>query len=262
MHKRVIVTITFLVIGLAMAAPGLAAPQFQHTRSVITYPESDTTVSGIVEIRGIATHSSAQWWYDVSYAPGPGPTEGSQWVPLAQVENTPVQNDVLAVWDTTSIPDGVYTLVLTVKGEGDPTYWQFFVRNLTVNNTDFVVTPTSVPATPLPMPTAAAGPTPTPVLIEQPPTPTPQQSPTPEGGEEDEGFEPPSDEEGDGLNLALDTEGLRSAFCTGGLITLMLFVLWGLYMLAKASVRWYLRRSTAPPPGGGSGLPGRSAHDT
>ena len=246
MHKRAIMLIVLLTLGLATASPGLAAPQRQ-VRSVITYPESGTTVGGVVEIRGIATHSSAQWWYDVSYASGSEPTGGSQWTPLAQVENTPVQNDVLAIWDTTGVPDGVYTLALTVKGQDDPNYWQFFVGNLTVNNTDIVAVPTSAPETPLPMPTAVIGPTPTPVSIQQPATSTPRPSPASvsEAGEE---ADTPSGESEGGLNVAVNTEGMRSAFCTGGLITLMLFLLWGLYMLTKVSIRWYMRLRAGPPP--------------
>jgi hypothetical protein len=49
--------------------------------------------------------------------------------------------------------------------------------------------------------------------------------------------------------VAVNTEGMRSAFCTGGLITLMLFLLLGLYMLTKVSIRWYLRlRARSSPP--------------
>jgi len=234
-----------VVILLAVGSPGWAAPQPQ-VQYFITYPTEGMTLSGVVEIRGSANHPSAQWWYNVSYAPGPEPTGGSQWVPLAQVENTPVQDDVLAVWDTTTVPDGVYTLALTVKGQDDPTYWQQFVRRLTVNNAQPVASPTPEESpTPEPMPTAVVGPSPTPVSIEQPATPTPRPSPTPR---EWEGEEIPTPDVGadEQLGLAFDVDMLRDAFCDGALITVSLFALWGLYLLAKVSVRWFLRRRRGP----------------
>jgi hypothetical protein len=241
MHKRILAVGTALVtILLAASSPGWAAPQLQ-IRSVITYPESNTTVGGTVEIRGIATHLSSQWWYNVSYAPGPEPTGESQWVTLAQVDNTPVENDVLVVWDTTTVPDGMYTLALTIKAQDDPNYWQFFVTNLSVNNTSFVATPTPEPSTPIPMPTAVVGPTSTPIAIEQPATPTPRPSPMPRGESAGEPMAPSPAEEEDRFGVPLDVAELRTAFCTGGLVTVVLLLLWGLYLLAKAGVRWFLR---------------------
>jgi len=41
---------------------------------------------------------------------------------------------------------------------------------------------------------------------------------------------------------------LRSAFCDGILITVSLFALWGLYLLVKAGVRWFLRQRHTHPP--------------
>ena len=249
MHKRVFVGTLLLMLGLAVASPGLAAPPLQ-VRSVITFPESGMTVSGAVEVRGIAIHSNMDF-YQLRYAAGPQETAGSQWLDFAIVEDKQVQDDVLGVWDTSTIPDGQYTLALAVWGVNDPSNpWVFFRRNLTVNNTQPVEMPTPAgQPTPEPMPTAIVGPTPTPVSIEQPATPTPRPSPA-AVGEAGEGADSSSGEGEDGLSVALDTEVLRNAFCTGGLITVMLFLLGGLYVLAKASVRWYLRQRTEllPPP--------------
>nr|HID12836.1 hypothetical protein [Anaerolineae bacterium] len=245
MHKRALaVGMALAMFLLAVGSPGWAAlqPQVQYA---ITSPTEGMTLSGVVEIRGSANHPSTQWWYNVSYAPGPEPTGDSQWVPLAQVENTPVQDDVLAVWDTTTVPDGVYTLALTVKGQDDPTYWQQFVKNLTVNNAQPVATPTLETPTPEPMPTAVVGPTPTPVSVEQPATPTPRPSPTPRE-REGEGTPSPIAGADERSGFALDVDALRDAFCDGALITVSLFVLWGLYLLLKATVRWLLRRRTRP----------------
>jgi len=245
MYKRTLAVGTALVMILvAVAPPGWAAPQPQ-ARSVITYPAGGMTVSGVVEITGVATHPNIEW-YDVSYAAGAEPTGGSQWAPLAHVENAQVEDGVLATWDTASVPDGLYSLALTVKGRDDPLYYQQFVSHLTVNNAQPVVTPTLETSTPEPMPTAVVGPTPTPVSVEQPATSTPRPSPTPRGEVTEEAITPSTEEE-EGAGVLLDVERLRAAFCTGGLITALLFLLWCLYLLAKAGVRWYLRQRTSAP---------------
>lgn len=245
MHKRILAVGMTLVVLLVMGLRGWAAPQPQ-ARAVITYPTSGMTISGVVDITGIATHPNIAW-YNVSYAVGTEATGGSQWIPLAQVENAQVEDGVLATWDTTSVPDGLYCLALTLKGQNDPTNYQQFVTHLTVNNAQPVVTPTPGESpTPEPMPTAVVGPTPTPVTVEQPATSTPRPSPTLQGGVT-EGTVTPSAGEEEQLNLPLNVAGLRAAFCAGGQITILLFSLVGLYVLVKAGVRWFLRQRTNSP---------------
>ncbi len=246
----VVLVVTWLVAGVG--SPGLAAPRYQ-ARSVITYPTDGMLVSGVVEVQGIATHPNIRS-YQVRYAAGAQPAGDSQWVDFAVVEATPVDNGVLGTWDTTAIPDGVYTLALAVWGVDDASSpYVFFVTNLTVDNSQ-AASPTPTPETLTPEseePTAVpeSPVTPTPVTIEQPPTPTSLPSPTPVGGEIVEGTLTPSTEEDDdeGLDLPINLAQLRTAFFTGGRITLFLFALWGLYILVKVVVRWLLRRRSAPP---------------
>lgn len=234
-----------VVILLALGSPGWAAPRLQ-ARSVITYPSDGMTISGVVEVAGIATHPNIVW-YEVDYAYGAEPTGESQWIPLAHLENTQVEDGVLAVWDTTGVPDGLYCLALTVKGQDDPLYYQQFVTRLTVNNAHPVETPPPETPTPEPMPTAVVGPMPTPAPVEQPATPTPRPSPTPSEQEDGQVATPVASED-ERLGFNLDVDALRNAFCDGGSITVLLFVLWGLYLLTKAGMRWFLRqRSTNPP---------------
>ena len=247
MHKRILAVGTALVmVWVIMGSPGWAAPQ-QQARSVVTYPTDGMTVSGAVEIRGIATHPNMDF-YQIRYAAGPQPTGGSQWVDFAIVDGTQVEDGVLGTWDTTVIPDGQYTLALAVWGVNDSSGpYVFFVTQLTVNNAQPVPSPTSEAPTPEPLPTAVVGPTPTPVAIEQPATPTPRPSPTPLS----EDFEEtviPSGGESERFSVPLDTEELRTAFCTGGLITVMLLLLWGFYLVVKAGVRWFLRQQRANRP--------------
>lgn len=237
MRKRAVaVGIVLVVLLLVPDWPGQAAP-FAQGQAIVTYPTDGATIGGVVQITGIAAHP-AILWYDVSYASGPEATAGTQWISLARVENTQVENGVLATWDTTSLPNGQYCLALTVVGRDDSFTYQQIVRRLTVDNTQFVASPTPEGVTPSPLPTAVIGPTATPVTVEQPPTATPR-APLVAGeqGEEDAS----SEAEGRRSKLVFDTTGLRSAFCNGGLVVLMLFVLLGLYQSAKAVIRWYLR---------------------
>jgi hypothetical protein len=238
MHKRMLVAgLALLVVMFAFGRVGWAAPLFQ-AQSMITYPTDGTTVSGQVEVRGIATHPNMDF-YQVRYAPGPKPEGGSQWQDFAIVQGQQVQDDVLGTWDTAQIPDGQYTLALAVWGIDDPNNpYVFFVTNLTVNNTNPVNTPTPE-ATPTDLPpTATPGPTMTPVAVEQPATSTPRPAPTVPSSTEPTptvaAVEEPS--------FALDAGQIRDGFCTGGLVTMLLLSLWGLYLLVKAALRWLLRQ--------------------
>jgi hypothetical protein len=241
MLKRILAVGTALVmILLTGSSLGWAAPQPQ-ARSVVTYPTSGMTVSGLVDVTGIATHPNMNF-FQIRYAAGSEPTGESQWVDFAFVEGTQVENNVLATWDTTVIPDGQYTLALAVWGMDDPSNpYVFFVTHLAVNNAQPVVAPTSAAPTPEPLPTAVIGPTPTPVSIVQPATSTPRPSPTPPSEVAEAAASLPTGEE-DRLSVPLDVGELRTGFCTGGLIAAMLLLLWGFYLLAKAGARWFLRR--------------------
>ncbi len=242
MHKRALaVGMILVMVLLALGSPGWAAPSLQ-ARSIITYPTDGATISGVVEVAGIATHPNMNF-YQLRYAAGPEATGGSQWVDFAIVEGTQVENNVLGRWDTTIIPDGPYTLAMAVWGHNDAANYVTFVTHLTVNNAQPVSSPTpeQEQATPEPMPTAEAGPTPTPVSIEQPATSTPRPSPTPEGEAAEQSNTPSDDGDEKRFDVPFSAGELRSAFFNGVLITLMLFLLWGLYMLTKSVIRWYLR---------------------
>jgi hypothetical protein len=243
LHKRALVVGMVLAVLLALGSRGWAAPPLQ-ARAVVTYPTDGMTIGGVVEITGIATHPNIQW-YDVSYAAGAQATGGSQWVSLALVENTQVENGVLATWDTTGLPAGQYSLALTVVGRDDPFTYQQIVTRLTVNNAQLAPEATQEQATPEPLPTAVTGPTPTPVTVEQPATATPRPSPTAEAGGGEDVTPSAVGEEGSSVPFSMGE--LRGAFCNGGLITVMLFLLGGLYMLAKATIRWYLRHNKQMP---------------
>jgi hypothetical protein len=245
MVKRILVAVLALsVMVLALDSVGRAAPLFQ-AQSMITYPTDGTTVSGQVEIRGIATHPNMDF-YQVRYAPGPQPAGDSQWQDFAIVEGQQVQDGPLGTWDTTQIPDGQYTLALAVWGINDPNNpYVFFATNITVNNANPVNTPTPE-ATPTELPpTPTLGPTPTPVSVEQPASPTPRATPTVPSSV----VPTPTLAAAEEPVVALDVGRIRDGFCVGGMVTVLLLALWGLYLLAKAALRWFLRRRSEPSSG-------------
>jgi hypothetical protein len=207
------------------------------------------TVGGVIDVTGIATHPNINF-YQLRYAPGPEPTGDTQWVDFAIVQALQVENGVLGTWDASSLPNGQYTMALAVWGQDDAASpYVFFVTYLTVDNTQVVPTPTPEAGqpTPEPLPTEVIGPTPTPVTVEQPATPTPRPTETPVGEVEEVAPRTSEEEDGGIPAIALDSDGLRDAFCAGGLIPVLLLTAWGLYLLVKAGVRWFLRQRTRPP---------------
>lgn len=244
MRKRALGVLTTLaILLLGVGSMGRAAPALQ-AQSKITHPTDGMTISGEVEVKGIATHPNMDF-YQVRYAAGPKATGGSQWKDFAIVEGKQVENDVLGTWNTTRIPDGKYTLALAVWGVGDSNNpYLYFVTDLTVNNAQPVETPTIEEEPTKPMPSATPGPTPTPVAVEQPASPTPRPTLTPQLGADETPTPTGKDE---GPSVALDLGQLRGGFCTGGLITILLLSLWGIYLLARVGLRWYLRQGLKPP---------------
>lgn len=247
MIKRALLVIAVTVpLLLAITVPALTAPRYQ-ARSVITYPTEGMVLSGVVEVTGIATHPNIRS-YQVRYAAGPRPAADSQWVDFAIVEGVQVENGVLGTWDTTTVPNGLYTLALAVWGVDDPASpYVFFVNNLTVDNSQpLPPTPTPEPPTPEPLPTPVLE-TPTPVAVELPPTSTPLPSPTPTATPAGPASSESSENGGGKLEMPIDFAQLRTAFFSGSKITLFLFALWGLYLFVKALVRWLLRRYFGSP---------------
>jgi len=249
MYKRLLaVAAIVLVSSLMLGVPGWAAP-FLQARSVITYPSEGMTVSGVVDVTGIATHPNISF-YQLRYATGGQETADSQWIDFAIVQGAQVDNNVLGSWDTMLIPDGQYTLALAVWGEhdaGSPDV--MFVRHVIVNNAQPVPSPTSSQPTETsqPAPTVAAGPSPTPIPVELPATSTPRPSITPV----DHGTESTPTVGGGAANpllVDLNVSELQKAFCAGGTVSIVLLGGWGFYLLLKALVRWYLRWRAGPPP--------------
>ncbi len=194
---------------LFLLLPFLHRPQSQPGAPLITAPQSGQVVQGQVAIRGTSAMAGfAASELTFTYADGTLPT----WFLLA-VNQQPVQNDVLALWNTTAITDGNYTLRLRVYLT-DGGYQDTFVDNVRVRNYTPVET-----STPLPSPTAtvtpvpATPPQPTATATPLPPTPSPL---------------PPNP-------AALRRETIQASAVYGAALTLLLFALFGAGM--------YLRRA-------------------
>jgi hypothetical protein len=240
MPRRSILYAILALVCLTASLTVLAEPLAQgEVRVEIISPSSGETIRGRVSIIGSAVVPDFQF-YKVEWGIGPNP---GQWAVIGSVHDQPVTNGQLEVWDTTVVPDNVYTLRLTgVKNDGN--WEEAYIRNLIVANAAPVATP-APSATPTPE--GLTTPTATPPTE---PTQTPQPGATPEPGAETEpepaptigGVQiiaptaalmqatptPESDGDEGGSLLPFDTASLRDAFCSGGLAMGAVFVLLGI----------------------------------
>ncbi len=117
------------LVSLLTITPGL----------YITFPEAGATVNGIVEIRGSIPETNFDY-ATISYAYDG--SDGANWFQIAKI-NSPVQDVVLAKWDTTTITDGTYQLKLSVTTTNGLVN-EVIVKQITVRNYTYIVT-TSLP---------------------------------------------------------------------------------------------------------------------
>ena len=151
MHRQAPVIILIAISLALIAVRGVAAqPSLQSPQVQITSPEMGEELRGQVAIVGSASIGSFQF-YKVEFGVGPNP---QQWAVIGDLHDKPVLNGQLTIWDTTVLPDGVYTLKLqAVRQDGN---WdEFLVRQVVIVNAK----PTSTP-TPTVTPTQKTTPTP------------------------------------------------------------------------------------------------------
>lgn len=244
MRNRALVLFLVLVSIVLVTIPVSAQVQAE-----ITSPRPNAILRGTVSIQGTASVPDF-WKYEVQFAPGLNPPDNAWSVLIVREE--PVVNGQLAVWDTTTVPDGTYTLRLRVVHQ-DGNYEEVYIRPVSVQNAG--PPPTQTPAetetpTPLPTLTPVGGPSPvtetTPVVAQPtivlPPTATPivagtpgavaQVRPTPSG---DLGFP-----EGVNLTSAFNPRALLSACLTGAGFTLAIFAFVGILMGLRRVMRHWL----------------------
>lgn len=176
--QRLVWGVLLLLVVLLPGTVG-ASPTLQFD-GAITSPRANAVLRGPVAIEGIADHPEF-WKYEIRVAAGqnPGGVPDDQWTRVL-VREQRVAGGQLAVWDTTRVPDGVYTLRLrVVRLDGN---WQDFdVLPLNVANVG-PPTPSPIPASPTPAESPTPeGETPTPLAQATPSTPLPLATLTPSG---------------------------------------------------------------------------------
>ncbi len=227
-----------LLIFPLLAVILLFGVRLVQAQSGITYPPETEVLRGSVQIKGTAVHPDF-WKYELAAAP-----QGTEnWFNIITSES-PVQDGVLGVWDTRTVSDGAYSIRLRVVRR-DGNYDEYFVRNVSVNNTAPPPTPTpettpTPTATPTPQP-----PTATPVqLTPEIPTPTPAPTNTPEAG-----VVAPGEDGGDNNDNGSKTSQFVSllqqtteAFKKGALYVLLAFLAVGVFFGVKNLLTWiYVR---------------------
>ena len=215
MHRRVVALVLAITI-LSSVAPLVlqATPLSQQAQVQITSPELGAELRGLVEIMGSASVPNFQF-YKVEFGVGPNP---SDWAVIGSLHDRPVINSLLEVWDTTRLPDGVYTLrVQGVRQDGN--WEEFTVRQLSILNS---------------RPSPTASPT---VTVTRPPTPTRETSPeatatlqiiAPADPLTVPTATPTLNRPQQRSALPVDPEGWSEALCSGGIAMGVVLVLVGI----------------------------------
>jgi PKD repeat protein len=114
---------------------------FVPVNIVILSPVPGNVVAGAVQVFGSATHPNFLQ-YQVEF--GPDPNGSNLWYPASAAVTTPVVNGILGIWNTQSIPDGVYQLRLRVFLR-DGTLLTTVVNNIRVQNRINTPVPSNTP---------------------------------------------------------------------------------------------------------------------
>lgn len=132
MYKRWILP----VLSLLVFWVGVSAIPIQ--RPAVTSPQPGEVLMGVVNITGTVAELGFQT-YEVSFSyDGAG---SDNWF-LIQQSRDPVKNDLLAVWDTTTIADGVYRIKVAVTLE-DGGMDEVIIPDLRVRNYSPAESPTA-----------------------------------------------------------------------------------------------------------------------
>jgi hypothetical protein len=229
-------TAIMLALGLLLLAAPLGQIVQSQSLGQIISPRDRAAVRGLVPIEGSATHPQFQK-YEIHFGTEPNP--GDQWTPIAGSPFTvPVVQGRLGLWDTTIIPDGIYSLRLRlVRLDGN--YDEYIVRGIQVLNTQPTETPIPA-ATPTPAePTDTPAPTVT-IVIGVPTV----SSPTPRPTSTDIPTAVPSDTPEPAVDLPF--QNINDAACWGAGATVAVFVGIGLFFVLKGTLaslaRWIAQR--------------------
>jgi hypothetical protein len=163
---------TLLALTMTVSAQTVSPTATPNPNANISWPPPVYVLSGQFTIRGAANLPSMSGYFiefEALNADLSTPTP-ELWLPATLPNTSAVQDDVLGVWDTTAVPDGIYNLRLTVNVvSGSPV--QEVVGPVRVENNPPPFAATAVPtalATPITQPTLL----PTPTAVSTVPTAT------------------------------------------------------------------------------------------
>ena len=105
-----------LVLMLAMAWP-LGAEE--AVVLAIDSPKEGTQIGGVVSVLGSVQIDDLQS-YRLSFGEGEDPVH---WIGIGETRGEPLEAGRLALWDTTQIPDDIYSLRLRAITDGDIRRW-------------------------------------------------------------------------------------------------------------------------------------------
>lgn len=249
--RNLIVFILPVIALFGIAASPRPAPALQQCANVlIGAPRSGSSIRGEVEIIGSASIDRFQF-YKVEFSPLTNP---DSWAAISQIVRRPVVNGRLDIWNTRTVPDGLYNLKLTVVDDRAQELCRSIVTQLQVVNrgpaptateeltptpaTSPTVSPTIPPLPTVPPPPTQPGVTPA-VSVAQPTAPaptqtargtgTPQAAPTRTGSSLIPDFTPVQR----AFNAAFDFGRLRDAFLLGAIGTVAIFTFIGLVLLLR-----------------------------
>ena len=164
--------VLFVVSAPIAAQDGVADEA--NPNAQITFPLPVYVVRGEFEIRGSANLPNMTNFF-IEFRPlneDLTPPAGREvWFPAILPSSAAVQDDILGVWDTTLVPDGIYELRRTVNVSGGGEAVNDTVSPIRIENTpppwveiDVTVEPTQavIPATEVPLPTTPPTEDPTP----------------------------------------------------------------------------------------------------
>ncbi len=229
----------WLALWCAAVWPQPAAARPSQQQAVITSPQPLSVVRGRVTIEGTAVHPNFLR-YELYYSPEP--VRDDSWVFIGEAHYNQVANGFLGTWDTTSLPDGLYSLRLRVVRQ-DANYEEYIVRGLQVANTQ----PTDTP-TPAATPTPTATPTPLPPtptvlvmapVLETPTTPEPAGTPVPTANPQRGSIERPPAQR---MPEILSLRGMARAFWMGARWSLIAFAAVGVFFGLKSLIAWAWQR--------------------
>jgi hypothetical protein len=161
----------FTLLLLALLIPGPVHAQ-AATGPVISAPASNSTLRGVVEIRGT---SAVDGFFSAELSFAYASDSSQTWFLITSLDQ-PTSDGLLAAWDTALVSDGLYNLRLRVTLQ-DGTTLEAQVNNLHIANLVPTETVTPTPTvTPEFLETAVPTIAPT---LPAPPTATRRPSPTP-----------------------------------------------------------------------------------